>query len=465
MNPSSHSSRSAAAQDPAVRELATLLQLGRRAREAESVEVIGFVAVNESRQLFEYRQAALGRVSAFGQLLPGEVMAVSGLPQPDPQAPYVQWLAQVFRYLAKQDIPEPAAAVRVLNARELPDLLARDWAAWLPEFALLLPLQGPGGHCLGNLLLAREQPWDAHDMRLGAELAHAYGHALARFGATASWQHKLRLWALPARSRWKIALAVLALCLLPVRLSVLAPAEVVPLDPFPVRAPLDGVVDNFHVRPSQQVKAGDPLFDLDTTVLRSRLGVARKAYDVASEEYRQAAQLALNDEKSKLDMTLKKGSLDEKAVELDYSKELLERVQIKAPRDGVAVFADVNDWQGRALSVGERVLTLADPAKVELAVSLPVAEAFDLKPDASVTLYPNGSLFTSYDGTLSSAAYRAEPTPEGVLAYRLKVRFNSGGALPRLGLMGTAKVRGGWAPLIYYVLRRPLAATRQWLGW
>lgn len=460
-----HSSHTVVAQDPAVRELATLLQLGKRAREAESADVIGFVAVNETRQLFEYRQAALGRVGSFGRLLPGEVMAVSGLPQPDPQAPYVQWLAQVLRHLAKQDIPEPGAAARALHAGDLPELLARDWAAWLPEHALLLPLQGPGGHCLGNLLLAREAAWDAHEMLLGAELAQAYGYALARFSPAESWQHKLHAWALPARSRWKIAAAVLLVCLFPVRLSVLAPAEVVPLDPFPIRAPLDGVVDNFHVRPSQQVKAGDPLFDLDTTVLRSRLGVARKAYDVAGEEYRQAAQMALSDEKSKLDMTLKKGNLDEKAVELDYSKELLDRVQIKAPRDGVAVFADVNDWQGKALSVGERVMTLADPSKLELAVSLPVAEAFDLQAGASVTLYPNGSLFASYDATLASAAYRAEPTPDGVLAYRLKARFDSGENLPRLGLMGTAKIRGGWAPMIYYVLRRPLAAARQWLGW
>ncbi|MDR3479840.1 MAG: HlyD family efflux transporter periplasmic adaptor subunit [Burkholderiaceae bacterium] len=460
-----YSSSPAAPQDPAVRELATLLQLGRRAREAESVETIGFVAVNETRQLFEYRQAALGRVGGLGQLLPAQVMAVSGLPQPDPQAPYVQWLAQVFRYLDQQDIPEPGAAVRPVHAADLPELLARDWASWLPEHALLLPLQGPGGHCLGNLLLVREQPWGSHEMLLGAELAHAYGHALARFVAVESWQHKLRGWLQPTRNRWKIVLVLLAVCLCPVRLSVLAPAEVVPLDPFPIRAPLDGVIDSFHVRPSQQVKAGDPLFDLDTTVLRSRLGVAHKAFDVASEEYRQAAQMALNDEKSKLEMTLKKGSLDEKAVELDYSKELLDRVQIKAPRDGVAVFADVNEWQGRALTVGEKVLTLADPAKVELAVSLPVAEAFDLQPGAPVTLYPNGSLFTSYDGTLTSAAYRAEPTPDGVLAYRLKVRFDSGETLPRLGLMGTAKVRGGWAPLSYYVLRRPLAAARQWLGW
>jgi hypothetical protein len=465
VNRAAQSSGVAAQPDPAVRELATLLQLGRRAREAESVEVVGFVAVNETRQLFEYRQAALGHVSGFGKLLPAEVMSVSGLPQPDPQAPYVQWLAQVFRHLDRQDLPEPAAASRKLSEQDLPELLARDWTSWLPEHALLLPLPGPEGHCLGNLILAREQPWNNHEMLLGAELAHAYGYALARFAARSNWRQSLGNWLLPARNRWKIIGVILAIFLFPVRMSVLAPAEVVPLDPFPVRAPIDGVVDKFHVLPSQLVKAGDPLFDLDATSLRSHLGVATKAYDVASEEYRQAAQLALNDDKGKLEMTLKKGSLDEKAVELNYSKEMLDRLQIKAPRDGVAVFADVNDWQGRALSVGEKVMVLADPGKVELAVSLPVAQAFDLQPDALVTLYPNGSLLNSYDGTMTSTAYRAEPTPDGVLAYRLKVRFNDNQNLPRLGLMGTAKIRGSWAPLAYYVLRRPLAAARQWLGW
>jgi hypothetical protein len=464
MRQTAYAHRPAPPQDPATRELATLLQLGRRARTAESAQVIGFVAVNESRQLFDYRQAALGRASALSQELPGEVMAVSGLPQVDPQAPYVQWLRNLFRFLARQDLPEPGATVRPLCAKDLPDLLAREWAAWLPEHALLLPLQAPGGQVLAHLLFAQERPWDEHDLVLATELANIYGYTLARFVAADSWQRRLRR-ALPAKSRWWLALALVVACVIPVRISVLAPAEVVPLDPFVVRAPVDGVVDNFHVRPSQSVRSGDPLFDLDTTVLRSRLGVAHKAYDAANEEYRQAALLALNDEKSRLDMVVKKGSLDEKAVELDYSKELLDRVQIRASRDGVAVFSDVSDWQGRALSAGERVLTLADPAKVELAVSLPVAEAFRLQPDASVTLYPNGSLFTSYDGILTSAAYRAEPTPAGVLAYRLKVRFKSGAALPQLGLMGTAKVRGDWVPLIYYILRRPLTAARQWIGW
>lgn len=449
----------------AAQQLAGLLQLGRRARDANDLAALGFVAVNESRQLFAYRQAALGRGNLLGAMLPAEVMAVSGLPQTDPQAPYVQWLAQVFHHLLTQPALQADAAPRTLGAADLPAALADDWNNWLPQHALLLPLPGPAGKTAGALLLAREQAWDQHELVLGAELAHAYGHALARFVPALSWHERVRTWLRPHKRRWSVAAVLVAIALCPVRMSVLAPAEVVPLEPFLVRAPLDGVVDQFHVRPNQPVKAGDALFDLDTTALRSRLGVTRKAYEVAAEEYRQAAQLALSDDRGRRELALKQGRLEEKAVELDYSQQLLDRVQVKAQRDGVAVFADVNDWQGRAVAIGERVLTLADPAKMELAISLPVADATQLKPGASVTLYPNGSAFSSYDGELSSIAYHAEPTPDGILAYRLKARFGSDQPLPRLGMMGMAKVRTGWTPLAYYVLRRPLAAARQWLGW
>lgn len=462
MGHSDHPVRMQGAAAPAAQQLATLLQLGRRAREAADVASLGFVVVNETRQLLAYRQAALGRMNRLGTLLPADVMAVSGLPEPDPQAPYVQWLAQVLRHLLQDETKlQPAA----LHASDLPPALAADWSNWLPQHALLLPLPGPGNRAGALLLLVREEAWSEHDLVLGSELAHAYGHALARFVPPVSWQERARNWFGSKHRRWGAVAALSAVALCPVPMSVLAPAEVVPLEPFLVRAPLDGVVDQFHVRPNQSVKAGAALFDLDTTTLRSRVDVTRKAYEVAQEEYRQAAQMALTDERSKRELALRQGRMEEKAVELDYSRRLLERILVKAPRDGIAVFADVNDWQGRAVAIGERVMLLADPARMELAISLPVADATDLEPGASVTLYPNGSAFSSFEAELASISYHAEPTPDGILAYRLKARLTSDQPLPRLGARGMAKIRSGWAPLSYYVLRRPLAAARQWLGW
>jgi multidrug efflux pump subunit AcrA (membrane-fusion protein) len=450
--------------DP-VRELAALLQLGRRAREALSAPALGFVMVNETRQLFGYRQAAFARPNQLSQRLPAEVLAVSGLPQPDTQAPYVQWLAQVFRDIPGRDTPGQPGSAFVLKADALPDLVAREWSAWLPLHALLLPLPGPGAEVLGFLLFARDEAWSERDVALAGELGSLYGFALLRFFRTAAWRDRSRVIGWAGRHRWKLAAALALICLMPVRLTALAPAEVVPSEPFLVRAPLEGVIDHFDVRPNQTVAVGDPLFDLDTTTLRAHSSVAHKAYDVASEEYRQAAQGAVTDERRKLEMVERKGELEQKALEMQYSEQLLERVLVKAARAGVAVFADANDWQGRAVSIGERVLTLADPARVELTVYLPVRDVMDLEVGSPITLYPNGSAFETYPATLKTLAYRAEPTHDGLLAYRIKATFDGRTAAPRIGLQGMAKLRAGRVPLVYALLRRPIAAARQWLGW
>ena len=114
--------------------------------------------------------------------------------------------------------------------------------------------------------------------------------------------------------------------------------------------------------------------------------------------------------------------------------------------------------------VGEKVLVLADPDRVELTGYLPVGDQIALKAGAEVTFYPKASPFTAYRAQVDSVAYKAAPTDEGILAYRVKAHFTAGEARPRLGLMGTARLYAGHVPLIYYVLRRPLATARQWLG-
>ena len=72
-----------------------------------------------------------------------------------------------------------------------------------------------------------------------------------------------------------VAVLVFGAMWIPVRQSVLAPAEIVPLEPTVVRAPLDGVVERIVVQPNQDVAAGEVLLTLDPTQIRNRLDVAR----------------------------------------------------------------------------------------------------------------------------------------------------------------------------------------------
>lgn len=434
-----------------------ILQLGRRARQAENANVLGFIAVNESRQLLNYRQSAVW-------LQHKGVVVVSGLPATERDTPYTQWLASVCR--SQQHHSEPA----LLNAHalpaELPASLANDWDDWLPAHALFLPLCDLHGRFFGLWMLAREAEWSDSDVAVALELAGIYAHAWQAFLPRITLGEKFLKLLGDRRRKQRIALALAVMLLFPVRLTVMAPAEVTPKDAFQVRAPLEGAVDMVHVRPNQPVKTNDPLFDLDTTSLRMRLSMARKAHEAATEEYRQAAQLAVSDdEKGRLEMSQRKGRMEEKAAELAYSVQLLDRIQVKAPRDGIAVFSDTADWIGKAVMVGERVMQIADPSRVEVAIRLPVANAIDIEPNAPVTLYLTTSPQFSYSAKLTYMAYRAEVTGEGIAAYKLKADFAAEEPLPRLGLTGTAKVYGGWVPFVYYLMRRPLAAARQWIGW
>ncbi len=436
-----------------VQGLLGLLQFGQRVRGALTVQQLGFVAVNETRSVLLYRQAALWIGGNTRR-----VAALSGVPQVDADAPYVQWVTRLFGAL------EPMPTPQVLEPATMSAWIAEEWSTWLPAQVLLVPLQHPGSGQRGMLLLAREQPWREEELGLAGEIGAQLGHALHGLRPRERAWRKARSLLQTRKAIWRVALALLVVCVLPVRLSALASAEVTPVDPFVVRAPLDGVIDRLAVKPNQHVQTGALLFDLDATTLRSRYDAARKAYEAAQEEYRQSAQQAVTDDKSKLDMAQRRGDLQQKSVDLDYTANQLARVQVKAERDGVAVFADANDWTGKAVVVGEKVLVLADPARVELTGYLPVGDQIALQPGAEVTFYPKASPFTAYHARVDSVAYKAAPTDEGILAYRVKASFAQGDAVPRLGLMGTSRLYAGRVPLIYYVLRRPLATLRQWWG-
>jgi hypothetical protein len=446
--------------DDTIRQLLALVQLGRRAREAANVEALGFVMLNETLQLIPYRQAAWWRSGTVGR-----VAGVSGLPRTNPSAPYTQWLSRLFRAILKR--ADSGAALR-LTAADLPEV-GEEWIEWLPPYALWLPLRS----CVnrderalhGGLLLVADTAWQDHDIAIASELAHCYGHAPVLIVPERKAGARLReLLSTAPRRRWMV-LALLVLMLLPVEQSVLVPAEVVPKQPFLVRAPQDGVLDRVLVQPNQTVQPGTPLFNLDTSVLQTRNALARKAYDEAQEQYRQAAQLAVTEDKSKLEMAQRHAAVEEKSLELAYATEQLGRIQVRATHAGVAVFGDANELEGKAVATGERIMTVANPRQVELAIQLPANERFAVQPGARATLYPNASPLSAYAAQITQVAYSAELTHDGLMAYRLKAQFAPDIAPPRIGLMGSAKLHGSRVPLIYFALRRPLTMLRQWLGW
>jgi multidrug efflux pump subunit AcrA (membrane-fusion protein) len=250
--------------------------------------------------------------------------------------------------------------------------------------------------------------------------------------------------------------------LLPVRQSVLAPAEVVPLNGRVVTAPLDGVIAEFLVKPNQPVRRGEPLLRFDATSLRAQADVAERSLDVADAELKSSAQRAFSDTDAKARLDLLAARVEQKRAERDYARELLARSEVRAERDGIAVFADAERWTGKPVKTGERLMDIADPQQAELRIELAVADAIDLAPGAEVALFLDSDPLNRHVARLERLAYEAQTSQAGQLAYRLDASFVA--APPRIGLRGTAKLFGQRVPLALYLLRRPLAALRQGLG-
>jgi len=219
------------------------------------------------------------------------------------------------------------------------------------------------------------------------------------------------------------------------------------------------------VKPNAPVKAGDLLVRMDSRDLRGQLEAARQTLSVAEAEYRQGQQQAFFDERSKMALGVLKRRRDQAQADADFLAGELERTEIRADRSGVAVFSDPQEWLGRPVAVGERILMVADPRAVELEADIPVGDAVALEKGAEVKFFLNASPTSPLEAELTRVAYRASATADGTLAYKARAEFvQAEGDAPQLGLKGTAKFYGEETFLGLYLLRRPLATLRLWLG-
>ncbi len=437
--------------------------LARRARQAESDRELGFIFVNDTLALVPYRQAALW-------LSDDGVWSLSGVVQVDANVPYAQWLDAVARHLQSVGGTEP----RAFTARDLPADLAGEWGHWWPEHALWLDAAAHGIQGAG--VFVRDTPWSPDELAVLREWTDIWWHAFAalhrpRLSRLKGWRDRLsKAWAAKEGQAWwrqrrvQVAVAVLACVLWPVRLTVLAPGELVPAHPLVIRAPLDGVIDVFQVQPNQQVKAQQPLFSFDEMVIQSRLDVALQALATAETDYRQTSQLALSDAKSKTQLGLLVGKVEERRADIDALQEQLARARVLAPQDGVVLMDDPSEWIGKPVTTGERILRIATLDDVEVEAWVSLADAIRLSPGDSVTLYLSASPLSPVSATLRYMAHDAVQRPDGTFAYRVRATLEAKTS-HRVGLKGTAKLHGGWVPLSYWILRRPWATVRSYLGW
>jgi multidrug resistance efflux pump len=427
-----------------------------KAMTAETLGALAFSMANDLYPLLPFHQALVFVQGKAGL----ELLSVSGLARPSEDSPYLVWLRRASRWLDGRLADAQPVWVTAENAAPPTDI-AEGWAEWWPSGLWCIPLHTPAGERLGVLvlLLEEEPPAVVRQQLEGLIRTWAYcWNTLTR-------HRRLRGWRPSRRQVLLASLMAAALLLVPVRQTALAPAQIVSRQAQIVSSPIDGVIAQVLIRPNQPVKAGTPLFTLDETTLRSRAEVLGKEVAVADAELQAASQRAFDNPQSKSELTLLQGRAQQRRAELAAVQAQLRRTQVLAPRAGVAVFSDPNDWLGKPVSTGERIMHVADPTQPAMQIQLAVADAIALEPGAEVTLFLTAYPLRPLKGKILETSYQARPSDDGVVAYRLLASIEEHSEHARLGLHGTAKLYGGRVMLGYYLLRRPLATLRAWSGW
>ncbi len=454
-------SNSSQAANAANATMVAFADLEERARQAKSVQELIFIITNETYGLLPYRQAVLWELDTGKRT---KLRLVSGLTKLTDDSPNTIFLKRLGKEIATRLGDDGEYFV----STDFKSKLAQEWAEWMPDYLLCFYIKGPNandrpraivGFALENEATELQQEWL---IRLLGSYGYSWGALTGqRQKMSSGWWRNRLLWGAAA------VLSLLAM-FIPVRLSVLAPTEVISFDAIAVSAPMDGVVKEFKVTPSQVVKKGDVLLTLEDTTLKSRRDVAVKQLAVAKADALAAAQRAFASDQSRGELAALNGRVAEREAEITAIDDMLARVEVKAPRDGIAVFGDVNDWQGKPVVTGERIAQLADPKDNGLLIWLPVSDAINFDVGAVVKVYLQVAPLQPLSAKVVQSSYQVSLAPDGVASYRLRARFDgldeSELRQARVGLKGTAKIYGEKAALGYYLFRRPLATLREISG-
>jgi Biotin-lipoyl like len=443
-----------------------LADIERLARQARGVAPLAFSIANDGWKALSFRQTLVMYKGAgrWG------VVAVSGLVDTGETTPYQNWMRRVAQHVqilssqadksVSSDTPQDPSVPLPLKVEQLPDALRAEWRQWWPDHVAYLRFFDSAKKLNGLAFFLFDE-----------DITHTRAAALWRLSQTWSYCWEMqsprggrKLFSLKGFGFIGFVIAVAAM-FIPIRQSVLAPAEIISLESIVIASPVDGVIKEILVRPNQLVTPNQTLVALDETTLRNRREVLAKSVGSAQAELLATTQKSFESLQSRGEIAPLSGRVEERRAELVFINEQMLRMSIPAPKGGITVFGDPNDWRGRPVSAGERIMLVANPDKLGVLIHVPVGDAIAMEQGARLRLFLHVAPLEPLDGQVIETGYQATMSPDNVASYRIRALLSTKNDLSsRIGLKGTAKLYGPSVLLGYWLLRRPLASVREWFG-
>jgi membrane fusion protein (multidrug efflux system) len=199
-----------------------------------------------------------------------------------------------------------------------------------------------------------------------------------------------------------------------------------------LRALEKGYLQKIFVDEGQEVKKGQPMFQITPLIYNADLQKSQAEANYVGIEYRNTKNLADSNIVSKNELALAKAKFDKAKAEVSLAKTHLQFTAIKAPFDGI-----MDHFQGRLGSLvdeGDLLTTLSDNSKMWVYYNVPEAEYIAYKEHAKADdgevsvklLMANNEVFpypgkvqaieADFNNETGNIAFRATfPNPKGLL--------------------------------------------------
>ncbi|MFQ5729700.1 MAG: biotin/lipoyl-binding protein, partial [Waddliaceae bacterium] len=294
-----------------IRALSVAQKLTTKAIEAQDVDNLIFIILNDTYHILPYDRAILftkeeNRIRELG---------VSG------QAVYkadTELLTRLKALIKNMKDPETS---RVLSEEDVEEN-KEDWnflQSTRATTVFWIPFQLKDGSQMGLWLEKWGDPnaktlFEQNGKLLTELVIPGYVAAWNRIGWGFSWQKLFAKVTLP-RVGYFFAILLILFFAIRLPLRVVAPCEVVALDPYVIAAPLEGIIEEVVVEPGEHVEEDQVLYEYDKRVPIQEYKVAQKEVEIIKSELSRVFASGLEDEDqlyqmATLNVRLKKSELD-----------------------------------------------------------------------------------------------------------------------------------------------------------
>jgi hypothetical protein len=230
------------------------------------------------------------------------------------------------------------------------------------------------------------------------------------------------------------ALVLLVAALWPVSYRVVAPARVEGEGQRIVAAPVDGFVLSAALRPGETVRAGQVLLALDDRDLALERGKSNAEIAQLDHLYREALT---KDDAAQI--VIARSKLEQAQAQLGLVQSQLERIQLRAPFDGVLLSGDLTQSIGMPVKRGQELMTLAPDLSFRVVAEVDEQDIADLRNGQRAQVLFGAFAQDSLAMTVTRIAPMAT-TLDGRNVFEVDGRVEGATAELRPGLRGVVRI-------------------------